>query len=129
MGSVVLEQDVADGAPEVAPVGREGVGVVGLDVAALGGLDIVQGDGGLLVEIKGRQEAGLDTDVQLLHFGCIEAEIMAAQGAHADQFHLPLEDVDQHRELVQPGLSHEFTPEIDAVVVCELAAVLQAFVL
>ena len=129
MGSFVFEQDVADGAPEVAPVGGEGSGVVGFDIAALRGLHVFERDRGVLVVVEGRQEAGLDADVQLLHLGRVEAEILPAQRAHAHELHLALEDVDRHRELVQPAAAHQFAPEVDAVVVGEFATVLQAFVL
>ena len=125
----MLEQDVTHRAPEVAPVGRKRMGLVGFDITALGGLYVFECDGGMLVVVEGGQEAGLDADVQLLHLGRVEAEIMTAQRADSHQFHLSLENVDRHRKLVQPGAAQQFAPEVDAIVVGELAAVLKTFVL
>ena len=127
--SFMLDQNIPHRAPEVAPVGGEGAGLVGLDVAALGGLHVLERVRGLGLIVEGGQETRLDARMQRLHLGRVEAEIVAAEGPHADQLHLAFQDVDRHRELVQPAPAHQFAPEVDAVVVGELAAVLQALVL
>ena len=67
--------------------------------------------------------------MKLLHLRRIEAEILPAQGTHAHQFHLSLEDIDKHRELVQPAAPEAPAPEVHAVVVRELTAFLKSFML
>lgn len=125
----MLEKDVAYRAPEVAPVGGEGMLVVGVDISFLRSLDVVQGDWGVFVVVKWRQEAWLHAGVQGLHLGRVEAEIVTAEGAHSDQLHLSLEYIDEHRELVKPGPAQQFAPAVHAVVARELASFLEAFVL
>lgn len=61
------EEDVGDAAPEVAPVCLEGGGEGSLDVAPLGGLDVLHGVRGLTLVVEGRDEAGLDLDAESLH--------------------------------------------------------------
>lgn len=102
---------------------------VSVDISFLRGLDVVQGNGGVFVVIERRQKAGLYTDVQLLHLRSVEAEIVPAQRPDSDQFHLPLEYVDEHRQFVQPGFAKEFTPAVHPIVMRELSAILQAFML
>lgn len=127
--TLVLEKYVAYGAPEIAPVSGEGVLVVGVDISFLRGLDIVQGDGGVFVVIKGRQQTGLYACVQVLHLGSVQAEVLPAQRSYSDQLHLSLEDIYEHRKLVQPGAAQELAPAVHAVVARELATVLETFVL
>ena len=124
-----MKQYVAYRAPEVAPVGGKSVLVVGFDVSFLRRLDVLQGDGSVFVVIERRQHAGLDADVKFLHLRRIETEIMPAEGPHAHGLHLALEDVDEHRQFVKPRAAEEPPPDGHTVVVGELAAVLQAFVL
>ena len=98
----MLEQDVAYRSPEIPPVGGEGVLVIGFDISLFRFLDLLQGLGGLLVVIERREESRLDADVQRLHLRRIELEIRSAERPHAHEFHLPLEDVDEHGQFVQP---------------------------
>ena len=125
----MLEKDVSYSAPEITPVGGERTGVVGVNVSFLRCLDIVQGDRGLLVIVERWQQAGFDTDMQILHFRRIKAEIVPAQGTDADQLHLALEHVDEHRQFVEPGFAQELAPAVDAIVVRELSAILKPFIL
>lgn len=83
----------------------------------------------MAVVIEGGQEPGLHLDTQLLHLGGVEAEIVARKRPHTDELALALEHVNEHGELVDPYLAHPAAPEIDAVVVGELAAGLQTAVL
>ena len=125
----MLENDVAYRSPEVAPVGGEGVCLVGVYISFLRGLDVFKGDGGVFVVVEGGQEPRLDADMQVLHLGRVKAEIMPAQRPYADELHLALEDVDEHRQLVEPELAEQPSPAVDAVVVGEFAAVLEPLVL
>lgn len=50
---------------------------------------------------------------------------MVAQGTDAHQLHLTLEEIDEHRQLVQPALTHESAEGADADVVGNLAAFAQ----
>ncbi len=83
----------------------------------------------MAVVIEGGQEPGLHLGAQLLHLGGVEAEIVARKRANTDELALALEHVDEHGEFVDPNLAHPAAPEIDAVVIGELAAGLQAAVL
>ena len=129
MTMLVPEDDVADGAEEIAEVGAEGSLQVGLDVFALGGLHLFDGLRGVTVVIEGGEEPGLHLGAQLLHLRGVEAEIVTRKGAHTDEFALALEHVEEHGELVDPYLAHPAAPEIDTIVVSELAAGLQTAVL
>ena len=53
LGTFMLENDVAQGAPEIPPVGGEGAGMVCFDISFLRSLDVFQGDGGVLVVVEG----------------------------------------------------------------------------
>ena len=125
----MLEQDVAHRPPEIPPVRGEGVLVVGFDISSLRGLDVFDGLGRGLVIIERGQEPRLHTDVQFLHFRRVHAKILPAQGPYAHQFHLPLEDVDDHGQFVDPGLPEQATPEVHPIVVGELSALLQPLML
>ncbi len=125
----MLEQNVSYRAPEIPPVGGEGVLVVGFDISLFRGLDVFDGLGGLFVVIERGQEARFHADVQLLHLRGIQAEILPAERTHAHEFHLSFEDVDEHREFIDPTTAEFVTPVIDTIVTRELAALLQAFVL
>lgn len=54
---------------------------------------------------------------------------MARQRAHAHELELPLEEIDEHREFVEPACAQQSAPLVDPVVVLELAAVLKPDVL
>ena len=77
MAVLAAEDDVADGAEEIAEVGTEGSLQVGLDVFALGGLHLFDGLRGVAVVIEGGEEPGLHLGAQLLHLGGVETEIVA----------------------------------------------------
>ena len=125
----MLEQNVAYRTPEVAPVGSEGVRVVGVDISFFRGLDIVQSNGRLLVVIEGRQESGFYADVEVLHLWGVQAEILPAQGSYSYQLHLALENVDEHGQFVKPSFAQKLSPTVYAVIVSELATVLEALML
>ena len=125
----MLEQNIANRAPEITPVGAEGVLVVGFDISLFRGLDVFDGLRGLFVVIERGQEPRLYADVQFLHLRGVQAEILPAQRPHAHKFHLAFEDVDEHGQFVQPGAAELVAPIIDTIVARELAAFLQAFVL
>ena len=80
------------------------------------------------VIVEGGQKAGFHLDAQLLHLGGVEAEIMAGQWTYTDQLALALEHIDEHGKFIEPYLAHPATPEIDTVVIGELAAGLQTTV-
>ena len=96
--SFVLEQDVAYGAPKVPPVSGAGVLVVGVDISFLRCLDIFQGNGGVLVVIERRKQAGLDADVKVLHGRRVQTEVLPAQWPHAHKLHLPREAQQESEE-------------------------------
>ena len=125
----MLEQYIPHGPPEIPPVRGEGVLVIGFDIPFLGGLDVFQGLRGSFVIVERGQKPRLDADVQLLHLGCVQAEILPAQRTDTHQFHLPLENIDAHREFVQPGFPQHPPPYVHPVVIRELAALLQALML
>ena len=83
----------------------------------------------MAVVIEGGQEPGLHLGAQLLHLRGVETEIVARKGTHTDELALALKHINEHGEFVDPYLAHPTAPEIDAVVVGELAAGLQAAVL
>lgn len=74
----MFEKYVAYGAPEISPVRCEGVLVVGFDISFLRGLDIFDSLGGFIFIVKRRQKSRLDTHMEILHFGGVEAEIVTA---------------------------------------------------
>jgi len=59
----MLENNILHRAPEVTPVGGEGVGMVGFDIPALGGLDVLERVWGLGLVVEGGQESGFDARV------------------------------------------------------------------
>ena len=124
----MLEKDVSYRAPEIAPIGGETVFMVGIYISFLRCLDIVQCDGGVFVVVKGWEQAGLDTDVQVLHCWRVQAEILSAQGAYSDKFHLALKYIDEHWKFVKPGFAKEFAPAVYPVIVRKFTTILQAFI-
>ena len=129
MRSFMLEQDVAHRTPEIAPVRGEGMLVVGFDISFLGGLHVFQCLRRFLVIVEWGQESRFHADVQFLHFRGIQAEILPTERTYADQFHLALEDIDKHGQLVDPGFPEQTSPEIHPVVIGELATLLQTLML
>jgi hypothetical protein len=63
----VLENDIIDCAPEIPPICGKGAGFICIYVSFLRRLNIFQGNGGVLVIVKGRKESGLHTDMKFLH--------------------------------------------------------------
>ena len=123
----MLEQDVAYRAPEVPPVGDEGMLEIGFDILFLRRLDFLQGFGRLFFVIERGQQARLYARAQFPHFRRVQAEIMTAQRPYAHEFHLSLEEIDEHGQFVDPSVAEPAAPEIHPVVVRELTALLQAF--
>ena len=56
--SLAMKYDIPDDAPEVAPVGGEGVLQVGFQVAAFAFLNLLDGLGSLVLVVERRQHAG-----------------------------------------------------------------------
>lgn len=129
MRSFMLEQNVTYGAPEIAPVRGEGTLVVGFDISLFRGLDVLQGFGCLLIVIERREQPRLHADMQFLHFRGVHPEILPAQRPHTHQFQLPLQDIDDHRQLVQPTAAQFAPPIIDPVIMGEFPAFLQSLML
>ena len=125
----MLEKNITHRPPEIPPVGSKGMLVVGIDIAFFGGLDIFQGLRRCLVVIERGQEPWLHADMQLLHLRRVHIEILTAQRADAHQFHLPLEDVDAHRKLVDPGFPEKASPEVHPVIIGKFPALLQSLML
>ena len=103
--------------------------MVGFDISSLGRLDILQGLGCFFVVVKRRQQARLHRNPQLLHLRRVHIEILAAEGTHAHELHLTLEEVDDHRQLIHPGFPEDPPPGVHPVVVGELPALLKALIL
>ena len=120
----MLEQNVAYRTPEIAPIRGEGVLVVGFDISLFRGLDLLQGLRRFLVVIERGKESRFHAGVQLLHLRGIQLEIRPAERPDADQFHLPLEDIDPHRQFIQPTAAKLAPPEIDTVIVREFSTLL-----
>lgn len=98
--------------------------MVGVNISFLRSLNIAQSNGGVLIIVERRQQSRLYADMDILHLRSVKTEIVPAQGANSDKFHLPLEDVDEHRQLVNPGFTKEFAPAVNPVVVRELTSIL-----
>jgi len=118
--SFAFEHDVPGALPEVFPVGGVGVFEVGLEVFGLAGFDLLEG--GWHVGVVWRDETRLYEDAELLELYGVKIVIVSAERAHADELEVAPEPVDDHRELVEPGLSQELAVPGDAEVVGELAA-------
>ena len=103
--------------------------VVGFDISLFRGLDVLDGLRRFLIIIERRKQSWLHTDVKLLHFRSIHPEILPAERPDAHQFHLPFQDIDEHRKLIQPALTKQVPPMIHPVIVRELSALLQSFML
>lgn len=54
---------------------------------------------------------------------------MARERTNADEFHLAFDDIGEHWKFVEPDGTEDFSPDVDAVVVGEFAAILEAVVL
>jgi len=100
-----------------------------LDVSSFACLHVFDGLGADLLVVEWRKEARLYLDAQFLHFGSVESEVLQAQRPDAHELEVSLEEVDQHRELVEPAFAQDTAPVADAVVILELAAFLEASVL
>ena len=74
----MLKQNIPHRAPKVPPVGGKGALDVSVDISFLRGLDIVQGDGGVLVVVKRWQQAGLHAYVERLHLRGVKTIIVPA---------------------------------------------------
>ena len=126
-GALSLEDNISNDYPEILPVGTEGMLQIGLEITTLAVLDLVQSLGH--VHIKRRQKARLGLNPQFLQLFGIEIEILLAQGPDAHNLHLSLQHIDEHRQLIEPGLAQESPPLRDAVIVAEFAAHIQVVVL
>ena len=126
-GAFSLENNIADNLPKIPPVGAQGMLQIGLQITTLAVLDLLQGL--WHVDIEWRQQSRLGLDSQLLQIFGIKVEILLAQRTNADQLHLPLQDIDKHRQLIKPGLAQETAPLRHAVVVAELTTHVQVVVL
>ena len=126
-GPLAFEKDIAHDAPKILPIGAEGMLLIGLQITAFAFLDLVKAI--RHVDIERGQKTRFGLGPKLLHFFGIEIEILLAQGAHAHQFHLPLKDIDEHGQLVQPSLAQEPAPLRHAIIVTELATDVEVVVL
>ena len=126
-GPFPLKNNISDDFPEILPVGTEGMLQIGLKVTPLTVLNLVQSL--RHIDIKRRQQPRFGFNPKFLQISCIKIKILLTQGSHPDQFHLPLQNVNKHRQLIQPGLAEEPAPLRHAVVVAELAAHIQIVVL
>ena len=82
----------------------------------------------MLLVVERRQQPGLGLDTQGLQFGCVEAEVLPAQRPDAHQLEVATQQVPHHRQFVEPQPPQHATPEVDTVVVLELASTLKALV-
>ena len=127
MGPLPLKKDVFDDSPEIVPIGAKRMLQVRLQILPLAVLDLIQ----CLrhIRIKRRKQYWLYLDSKLLQIFIIQAVILLAQRTDTNQFHLSLNQVENHRELVKPKLAKHSTPFRDTVVVGELATHIQIIVL
>lgn len=100
---------------------------IGLQITTLTLLDLVQSL--RHVDIKRWQQARLGLDTKFLHLRTIQTEILTAQRSYPHELHLAFQDIEQHGQLVEPGLAQETAPARHTVVVAELAALVQVVVL
>ena len=126
-GAFSPENNVSDNFPKILPVGAERMRQICLQITTLALLDFLQGL--RHVDIERRQEAWLRFYPKFLYLFFVQIEILLTQRAHTYQFHLTLQDVDEHGQLVEPGLTQELSPLGDAIVVIELATHIQVVVL
>ena len=127
MRSFMLEQNIPYRPPEIPPIGGKGSLVVGLDISLFRCLNVFQGLGRFLVVIERGEQPRFHADVQFLHLLRIQAKVLPAERSYPHQFHLPLENVDSHRQFVQPAAAQLAPPEIDPIIVREFSALLQSF--
>ena len=73
-----------------------------LHISALRSLHLVEGLRCLLVVIEWRQQSGLHPRAQLLHLGGVKTEVLAREGAHANELEVATYDIPYHRQLVNP---------------------------
>lgn len=122
-----LNDDVIHRPPEIADVGAQGGLLPGIEIAHFRGLDLLQRFRKVI--IKGRDESGFETDAPLLQFRGIEAEVVAAEGAHAHQFDIAAHPVPEAGQLVEPVAAQEASQGGHAEVVTEFSPCCQVVML
>ena len=125
----MLEQNIAHRPPEIPPIGAEGMLVIGFDISLFRFLNFFDGLGRFFVVVERGQEARLHADMQFLHLLGVHSKVLPAERPHPHKFHLSLKDIDSHRDLIDPGAAKQAAPMIHPVIMRELTAFLQAFML
>lgn len=115
------EEDVVKDTEKIAEVGTEGMFEVGLNISALRILNLLKSFGRIFLVIERRQEAGLYTDAEFLHFGGVEMEIVLRKRTYPNKFDLTPKEVVSHGEFIDPNPAQEFSNRADTIIIVELA--------
>ena len=100
IGTLSLDEDFLHNDPKILPIRSKGMLLILFAITPFALLNLVDGLGH--VGIERRQHPRLALDAQLLDLGAIKAEILLAQRTDTHEFHLTLENIDEHRKLINP---------------------------
>lgn len=123
-----LDEYCSETSPEVFPVCLERMFQICLNVAAFAFLDFLYIGWSIAIVVERRYQTWLYLYSELLHLGAVKAEVLAAERAHSHELDLPFEQIHNHRELIEPELPENPSPEIHPVVILELSAFLKPYV-